>query len=48
LRSAAGGGSLSQLTLRVAQTVSRLQQARDVTVGCSAKQAVWSCGKTTL
>jgi polyhydroxyalkanoate synthase len=48
LRSAAGGGSLAQLTLRVAQTVSRLQQARDVTVGCSAKQTVWSCGKTTL
>ncbi len=38
----------AHLTLRVTQTLSRLQQARGVTVGCSAKRAVWACGKTTL
>ena len=48
MRTAGAGGSLPELTLRIAQTVSRLHQARDVTVGCSAKQPVWSCGKTTL
>jgi polyhydroxyalkanoate synthase subunit PhaC len=42
------GAVFAQLTLRVAETLSRLRQARDVTVGCSAKRAVWSCGKTTL
>jgi poly[(R)-3-hydroxyalkanoate] polymerase subunit PhaC len=42
------GATFAQLTLRVAETLSRLRQARDVTVGCSAKRAVWSCGKTTL
>jgi polyhydroxyalkanoate synthase subunit PhaC len=40
--------TFAQLTLRVAETLSRLRQAREVTVGCSAKSAVWSCGKTTL
>ena len=34
--------------MRIAATLSRLQHARGVTVGCSAKQAVWRCGKTTL
>ena len=42
------GAAFAQLTLRVTQTLSRLRQARGVTVGCSAKRAVWSCGKTTL
>jgi poly[(R)-3-hydroxyalkanoate] polymerase subunit PhaC len=42
------GAVFAQLALRVTQTLSRLQQARGVTVGCSAKRAVWSCGKTTL
>lgn len=28
--------------------MARLQQAREVTVGCSQKQSVWSHGKTTL
>lgn len=38
----------AQLSLRIAQVVAQLQRARDVTVGCSAKQAVWRHGKTTL
>jgi poly[(R)-3-hydroxyalkanoate] polymerase subunit PhaC len=42
------GAVFTELTARLAQTLSRLQQARHVTVGCSAKRAVWSCGKTTL
>jgi polyhydroxyalkanoate synthase subunit PhaC len=42
------GTAFAQLTLRVAATLARLRQARAVTVGCSAKRAVWSCGKTTL
>ncbi len=37
-----------ELTQRLADTTTRLRQARDVTVGCSAKQAVWRYGKTTL
>jgi polyhydroxyalkanoate synthase subunit PhaC len=42
------GASLSELGVQIAQTLTRLRQARDVTVGCSAKHAVWRCGKTTL
>ena len=42
------GAVFSELTARVAETLARLRQARDVTVGCSAKRAEWSCGKTTL
>jgi len=34
--------------MRMAQTLAHLQHARHVSVGCSAKRAVWSCGKTTL
>jgi polyhydroxyalkanoate synthase subunit PhaC len=45
---AASGATFAQLSLRVAETLSRLRQAREVTVGCSAKRAVWTCGKTTL
>ena len=45
---AGAGTTFCELTLRVAATLSRLQQARGVTVGCSAKHAVWRCGKTTL
>jgi polyhydroxyalkanoate synthase len=37
-----------ELTLRIATTLARLREAQSVTVGCSAKRAVWSCGKTTL
>jgi len=37
-----------ELTLRIADTLSRLARARDVAVGCSLKRAVWKCGKTTL
>jgi polyhydroxyalkanoate synthase subunit PhaC len=40
--------SLSELSRQIAQTLTRLRQARDVAVGCSAKHAVWRCGKTTL
>ena len=42
------GALFAQLSLRVTETLSRLQQARDVPVGCSAKRAVWRHGKTTL
>ena len=36
------------LGARVAETLARLREARAVTVGCSARRAVWSHGKTTL
>jgi polyhydroxyalkanoate synthase subunit PhaC len=42
------GGLFFDLGGRIAQTLQRLEAAREVTVGCSAKQAVWSRGKTTL
>ena len=42
------GATYAHLALRVTQTLARLRQAPQVTVGCSAKRAVWSCGKTTL
>jgi polyhydroxyalkanoate synthase subunit PhaC len=42
------GATFAQLSLRVQEILTRLRQAREVTVGCSAKRAVWSCGKTTL
>jgi polyhydroxyalkanoate synthase len=45
---AGAGATFSELTLRIAATLSRLQQASGVKVGCSAKRAVWRCGKTTL
>jgi polyhydroxyalkanoate synthase len=45
---AAGAAALSELTLRIGATVARLRAADGVSVGCSRKEAVWSCGKTTL
>jgi len=42
------GAAFATFGASVAQTVTRLQQARGVTVGCSDKRAVWTCGKTTL
>jgi polyhydroxyalkanoate synthase subunit PhaC len=42
------GAAFAHLALRVAETLTRLRQARDVRVGCSPKRAVWSRGKTTL
>jgi polyhydroxyalkanoate synthase subunit PhaC len=42
------GVDFAQLNLRMAQILMRLRQAREVTVGCSHKHAVWRCGKTTL
>jgi polyhydroxyalkanoate synthase subunit PhaC len=42
------GGLFLDLGGRIAQTLQRLEAARAVTVGCSAKQPVWSRGKTTL
>jgi polyhydroxyalkanoate synthase subunit PhaC len=44
----AAAADFAQLNLRVAEVVARLQQARTVSVGCSAKQPVWRYGKTTL
>ena len=42
------GALFPELGARVAATLARLHEARGVTVGCSAKRAVWSCGRTTL
>ena len=48
--SAAGSSAtaFADLAVRVAETLSRLRQMREVKVGCSAKRPVWSCAKTTL
>jgi len=46
--SGGSGAALSELTLQISATLARLRAARDVTVGCSLKESVWSCGKTTL
>jgi len=44
-----GAGTLFlDLGTRVTETLARLRAARAVTVGCSARRAVWSRGKTTL
>jgi poly[(R)-3-hydroxyalkanoate] polymerase subunit PhaC len=43
-----GGALFMDLGARVAQTLARLREARAVTVGCSARRAVWKAGKTTL
>jgi polyhydroxyalkanoate synthase subunit PhaC len=42
------GATFTDLPRRLAETLARLREARDVQVGCSAKRAVWRCGKTTL
>jgi polyhydroxyalkanoate synthase len=39
---------LAEITLQITETLARLRTARDVTVGGSLKEAVWSCGKTRL
>jgi polyhydroxyalkanoate synthase len=49
--SGAGGDAASpfvDLGARVAETLARLRLASGVTVGCSARRAVWRRGKTTL
>ena len=43
-----GGAAFAAFGASVVQTVTRLQQARGVTFGCSDKRVVWTCGKTTL
>jgi polyhydroxyalkanoate synthase len=45
---ATSGTAFSELTVQITETLARLRAARDVTVGCSVKHPVWSCGKTTL
>ena len=45
---AATGAALAELTLQISETLSRLRAAREVGVGCSPKEPVWRCGKTTL
>jgi len=45
---AGAAGVIPELALRVSETLARLHQARGVTVGCSAKRAIFRCGKTTL
>ncbi|MGH7750696.1 MAG: alpha/beta fold hydrolase, partial [Candidatus Dormibacteria bacterium] len=42
------GGLFADFGGRVAETLARLRLARGVTVGCSARRAVWSQHKTTL
>jgi polyhydroxyalkanoate synthase subunit PhaC len=46
--SAEAGGLFFDLGGRITATLARLGAAGAVTVGCSAKQPVWSRGKTTL
>ena len=49
--SESGAGAASpfiDLGVRVAETLARLRLAGQVTVGCSARRAIWSRGKTTL
>jgi polyhydroxyalkanoate synthase len=43
-----GAAAFADLTARIDATLARLRQAGRVTIGCSPKRAVWSCGKTTL
>jgi polyhydroxyalkanoate synthase len=45
---AGAGAALAELTLQITETLARLRAARDVEVGSSPKEPVWSCGKTTL
>jgi polyhydroxyalkanoate synthase len=45
---AEAGAGFTELSLRIAATLARLREARDIQVGCSAKRAVWRYGKTTL
>ena len=45
---AGAGASLADITVQVSETLALIAAARDVTVGCSPKEPVWSCGKTTL
>jgi len=45
---AASGADFPELALQISATLARLRAAREVTVGCSLKEPVWSCGKTTL
>ena len=42
------GAGAADFAARVSETLARLREARHVSVGCSAKRAVWSLGKTTL
>ncbi len=45
---AAAGAALTELTLQISETLTRLRGAHAVSVGCSLKEPVWTCGKTTL
>jgi polyhydroxyalkanoate synthase len=40
--------AVADLGARIATTLYRLRQAQHIEVGCSAKRAVWTSGKTTL
>ena len=48
MQSGADSRGFSDLGARIADTLYKLRRAASVEVGCSAKRAVWSCGKTTL
>jgi polyhydroxyalkanoate synthase subunit PhaC len=43
-----GPSTVAELSARIGATLARVHQARNVTVGCSARRAVWSHGRTTL
>ena len=45
---AAEGAAFTELTFQIGEALARLRAAREVQLGCSLKEAVWSCGKTTL
>lgn len=45
---AAAGAAFTELTVQIGEALARLRAAREVRIGCSPKEAVWSCGKTTL
>ncbi len=44
----APGVAFDELGARISDTLSRLRTLAAVQVGCSRKEAVWNCGKTTL
>jgi polyhydroxyalkanoate synthase subunit PhaC len=45
---AAEGAAFTELTFQIGEALAQLRKAREVRVGCSPKEALWSCGKTTL
>jgi polyhydroxyalkanoate synthase subunit PhaC len=44
----ASAAAFNELAVQMGETLHRLRAAAGVQVGCSRKEPVWSCGKTTL